>query len=342
MKWLYRFFIVYLWSFCLFGQELDFDLLVDQKLVRSTKQIILPAYPDAFNPSLAKIDAGYILIFRYCPNQYWDPWVNYIGAVLLNDFFDPISEPELLSTGLNCPCIKSQAEDARIFSFQERLYLIYNDNVAINRPWFRDRRDIFIAEIRYTDGHFSLVNPIKMFYQNHYYSQYWQKNWTPFVSSDKLLLSYSINPHEICFPNLHDGACYFCYETTAKIDWNLGILRGSSPAILVDGEYFSFFHSGHQITTSVSEGKPFWHYFMGAYTFSAEPPFEITRISPQPIVGEGFYTLSHHEKKVILPGGFVIRGSSIFVAYGRNDEEMWIAEIDKQALFQSLVRVSKQ
>jgi predicted GH43/DUF377 family glycosyl hydrolase len=328
-----------LFSICLIGEEFDLAPLINDEIVLSSRQIILPNFPGAFNPSILKAKSGYILIFRYCPNVYWDPWLNVIGVALLDDAYNLISEPQILLTGLNQCCVKSQSEDPRIFSYQDRLYLIYNDTVDVSRPWFRDRRDMYIAELICKEGQFSLFHPIKLFYEHRYHTQYWQKNWTPFVWNERLFLSYSVNPHEILFPNLNDGACYPCYETASSLDWSFGVIRGSSPSILVDGEYLSFFHSGHQLQSSVSEGQTFWHYFMGAYTFSPNPPFELRKISPEPIVGEEFYTLSHHWKKVVFPGGFVVSGSKIVLAYGKNDDEIWIAELDKKMLLDSLIPV---
>ncbi len=322
----------------LFGYELELDDLIDTKVVLSTKQIVLPECPDAFNPSIIEKDDGYILVFRYAPNAYWDPWTNYIGVVLLDSSFNPVSTPELIKSDLYPSHIQSQAEDARIFSYQGRYYLIYNDNVEQCRPWYGDRRDIYIAELQYDGAHFKLGDAKKLIYEKKYHAN-WQKNWTPFVYQNHLLLSYSISPHEILFPNMDDGACFSLYVTDLPTGWVLGLLRGSSAAVLVDGEYFAFFHAGHQITSSLFPDAANWHYFMGAYTFSAEPPFELTKITPRPIVGKDFYTPSHHYKKVILPGGFVIKEDRIFVAYGKNDDEMWIAELNKKALLDSLVQV---
>lgn len=62
-------------------------------------------------------------------------------------------------------------------------------------------------------------------------------------------------------------------------------------------------------------------------------------MTPEPIIGEGFYAPSTAEKKVILPGGFVVDGPRIYVAYGRDDREMWIATLDKEALMKALVPV---
>ena len=96
------------------------------------------------------------------------------------------------------------------------------------------------------------------------------------------------------------------------------------------------------ITSSpVSWGWEMWHYFMGAYTFSAEPPFQITKISQKPIYADEFYTQSDNWKRVVFPGGFVSSGQNIYVAYGKDDCEMWIAALDKEALMNSLVPVTQ-
>jgi predicted GH43/DUF377 family glycosyl hydrolase len=86
------------------------------------------------------------------------------------------------------------------------------------------------------------------------------------------------------------------------------------------------------MASAASRGKKQWHYFMGAYTFAAKPPFEVTHISKLPIVARGFYTNSSYYKKVIFPGGFVVEGDYFYVAYSKDDQEMWIAKIDKEAL----------
>lgn len=338
MKLFLSFFLF--WGF-LFAKDVDFEKWSQNKIVIRTKKISFPQFPEAFNPSIIKSDEGIVLVFRDSPNRFWDPWLNHMYAVLLNEELEPIGEPELLVTGLNTPCVKSQAEDPRVFSFAGKMYLIYNDNVEVSRPWYRDRRDMYLAELKWEKGHFSLLKPIKLINEEKYATALWQKNWTPFEWNQSLLLAYSIEPHEILYPNLEDGTCYSCYETNRTLPWNLGILRGSSPALLIDGEYLSFFHSGHMIESPVSEGQALWHYFMGAYTFSPNPPFGLTKISPEPIVKEGFYTTSYLDKKVILPGGFFVDGPHIFVAYGKDDVEMWIAILDKEELLKSLVPLAE-
>ncbi len=318
-----------------------FEDLPDEKIVVATTRFEFDQFPDAFNPSIIKVPQGFLLTFRYCPDRNENPWLAYVGVALLNDALEQISEPELLNTRQKNSKTPSQVEDARVFSYKGRLFLIYNDNIDLTSPMTWDRRDMFMAELTYVDNQFKLSSPLKLAYEAKYHTAMWQKNWVPFEWNNMLLMTYSINPHEILYPNLMNGSCYHCYDTWMDIDWKWGKLRGSTPPLLVDGEYLAFFHSGAVTSSRASWGWELWHYFMGAYTFSAEPPFKITKISPHPIVAEGFYTQSAREKRVIFPGGFAVSGPYIYMAYGKDDYEIWIATIDKDALKKSLVPIEK-
>ncbi len=280
------------------------------------------------------------MCFRYSPDRYSNPWLSYIGIVLLNESFEPISTPRLISTRTKNSQVQSQSEDARLFSYQERIFLIYNDNMEVNNTDYTDRRDMHIAELFMQQNEFSVSAPLRLLHQDksHYL---WQKNWEPFEWNKKLLISYSVNPHEILYANLLNGDCYSCYETQSALEWEFGMLKGSSSPQLVDGEYLAFFHSGTVLSSFASWGWDFWHYFMGAYTFSPNPPFEITRYTPLPIVAEGFYTQSTHEKRVIFPGGYVVMDPHIYVAYGKDDYEIWIAKLDKEELKKALKAVAR-
>jgi len=316
-------------------------LLAFEKLVLETKRIYLEDFPEAWNPSIIRVDQGYLMSFRHTPDAQSQGWISYIGIVLLDEAFNPISKPQLVKTRLKNSKTPSQSEDARIFKFKDRLFLIYNDNIDIIYPPTWQRRDMFMAELFYTNHQFTLGPPLKLIHEEKYHSVLWQKNWTPFEKDGSLLMTYSINPHEILYPNLATGTCYSAYTTGAEIQWDFGTLRGSTPPLLVDGEYLAFFHSGIITASPSSWGINVWHYFMGAYTFSAEAPFEITKISPLPIMDEEFYTPSDYFKRVIFPGGFIVSGSSIYVAYGKDDREMWIATLNKDELMKSLVPVEK-
>jgi len=349
-----RFFpFVFALGSCLFGEgalhgtirgELDLEGLLakGKKVVTATKKIYLEDYPDAHNPSILKVDEGILLIFRYKPDDYHQPWLSLIGVVLLNEQFEPISPVQVLSTRLKYSKTPCQSEDPRIFSYRGRNYVIYNDNIEVFDPTNADRRDMFIVEIYKENNEYKFAKPLKIYHAEKYRYVLWQKNWVPFEWNKTLLLTYTINPHEILCPDLTSGAAYPLYKTAPTFEWDYGTLRGSSPPLLVDGEYLSFFHSGKVMKSPISRGQDRWHYFMGAYTFSAQPPFAITKTTPLPIVGEGFYTEGPHLKKVNFPGGFVVDDQKIYVAYGKDDVEMWIATLDKQELKNVLVPVKAE
>lgn len=323
-----------LWISCLNAESVE-----QPKIVISTKRLFLEEFPDAWNPSMIKIDEGFLVVFRYQPDSEKLPWISYIGVVLLNDEFEPITKPELLSTRLKNSKTPSQSEDPRIFTYNNKVYVIYNDNVDTTFPEIWGRRDMFMAELFYENSRFFLGPPVKLIHAEKYHLQYWQKNWVPFEKEGTLLMTYTINPHEILYANLYSGKCYSGYQTHATLNWPFGTLRGSTPPQLVDGEYLAFFHSGTITSSPSSWGLDMWHYFMGAYTFSAEPPFHLTKISPRPIVSDEFYTPSPAIKRVVFPGSFVVSGSKIYVAYGKDDSEMWIATLDKDILMKSLIPV---
>ena len=311
-----------------------------QGIVTCAKRIEFPGFPRAFNPSFIKVDQGFLFIFRTMPDD-WQHWVSHIGVVLLDEEFKPLHAPKILDTRCGHQVTPSQSEDARLFSFQGKIYLIYNDNREITCPsLYYDRRDMYLAELMISGHTYTLGNPLKLIHEKKYDSQRVQKNWIPFEWQGKLLLAYTMNPHEILVPDLNTGICKPLYESHATLQWGLGTPRGSSIPVMMDGEYFAIFHSGVH-TNSPASGWARWHYFMGAYAFSPHPPFELTKMTPLAITAPGFYVDSGCEKRVIFPGGAIVLGDKILVAYGRDDCEMWIATLNKDKLKKAMWPIAK-
>jgi len=335
---------VFLFLICLLTFSQGFSKRIhlsnfDTKLVNSVHKIDIKGYKEAFNPSICTFRNGYLLIFRVVPNHRI-VLHSKIGVVLLDQEFNPISEPVLLNTRGEDAKVISQSEDARLLDHQGRYYLVYNDNKEVMTHSLKHRRDIFVAELVIEDEEFRLLPPIKLMHDRHHLTRTWEKNWSPFIWNDLFLLIYSIQPHEIIFPNFQTGWAQTVYEsTTDDIDWRWGPIRGGTPARLVNGDYLSFFHSVAPFQSEVTRASDKLHYFMGAYTFSSEPPFRITAISPHPINHETFYTDSDAPKLVIYPGGFVDEEDRFVVTYGKDDREVWIALINKDSLYNSLVPV---
>ncbi len=316
-----------------------------QDFVRETKQIILEEYPTAFNPSIIRWQHNILMSFRVIPDPK-NSFVSYIGLVWLNEDLKPISKPMLLDFRPNST-IPSRAEDGRLVSIKDKLYLIYSDNVdpVISKKGFRMHvarlsckgrapQKVLIEQIERLSLFEGCDNNQR------------EKNWVPFVSQDTLLLGYSITPHKIFKPDLTGTEfCQSIGTTEARIDWQWGEPRGGTTALRYRDHYLSFFHSSLMMK-SVHHPKLARHYFIGAYTFSTQFPFNITGMSSFPIIGKNFYHGTTYKPYwgsivAVFPCGFIDADDSIVLAYGRQDHEMWIAKIDKQGLYKSLIPIKE-
>jgi predicted GH43/DUF377 family glycosyl hydrolase len=329
---------------CLHGEIDPFNpALIDleeraQDFVLETKQIEIEGFPNAFNPSIIRWNGALLLSFRfYKENGTTDG----IGLVWLDQELNLRGEPQILNIEYNGRRYLSKQQDPRLISAKDSLFLVYNNTIDL-KGYPRNRR-IFLVELLY-DGmtflpqapecllHFTGEDPVLP-----------EKNWVPFEYDDTLYLSYSIEPHLIFRPLFGSGSCETIAQSTSLIPWSFGILRGGTPALLSEGEYLAFFHSSLNMPSLHSKGRIVQHYFMGAYTFSASYPFALTRISPEPIVGRNFYQGKFQRTwkplHVVFPGGWVEDGPFIWIAYGRQDHEIWIAKMDKKGLLSSLIEV---
>ncbi len=200
-----------------------------------------------------------------------------------------------------------------------------------------------LCTINYSEDGVSVgnLNPLTAPFQ-----QKWEKNWVLFNYDSQIFTEYSISPHVILQPSLLDGSCIkptFAEENNANhkiIKWPFGIIRGGTPAILVDGKYLGFFHSSH-----VSPRTKQYTYYIGAYTFSNAPPFTIDQVSSAPFFHPDFYSTPRNPKTnslVIFPGGFVIKNDKFYLCYGENDDAIKIMVLDKEKLFASMLSIDSK
>jgi predicted GH43/DUF377 family glycosyl hydrolase len=309
--------------------------------VLETKKIEIPGLPIAFNPSIIRWKDMLLMTFRVIPDRK-QSFTSYIGIVQLDDRFTPKGIPQLLEMRKNSkvPC---RAEDARLILIGNSLMLVYSDNVEpkISKGGFR----MYLAAVHYDGVNFTLEN-IECLSQFEGESRaVREKNWVPFDYKGTLLMSYSISPHKIFCPFFGTGECETVALTKAPIKWDFGQLRGGTPAVKIGNEYLAFFHSSIQMSSLQSAGQRMLHYFMGAYTFSSSPPFELKRISPEPIIGKDFYNAPFFYKYYwqpglyVFPAGILVDKDIIWIAYGRQDHEIWIAKIDKKHFLESLIDI---
>ncbi len=343
-SWIRLYFIF----FCYFA-EASLDLTVmAQDFVLETKKIEIPGVPYAFNPSIISWDHNrFLMSFRAISEEDQKTLklpcsgISQIGLVWLDEHLSPMGDPIYVTTD---PMICRTIDDVRLVKCHNNLYLVSSGNLD---PEGRDENfKMFVAEIDVGEKAFAVK---RVEWLNHYEGEEEkrrEKNWVPFDYRGNLLLAYSINPHFILYPELlGTESCLTISKTNAQIDWEWGELRGGTPALLLDeGRYLAFFHSTIDIATYHSQNQVMPHYFIGAYTFSSEPPFEITHISPSPIVAKTFYNGPVYDPywkpvRVVFPCGFYFEKDYIWIVYGRQDHEIWIAKLDRKSLLESLVPV---
>lgn len=344
--------VVALSCFC---ELLDLEAEIDPFVVE-TRQLAIPGYPDAFNPSLIKWKDSLLMSFRTGASsepasdlllmsfRFRDPKTastNDIGLVFLDNDFNVIGTPQILDLPLPFPTLGLRQQDPRLVQVGEHLYMVYSNMIL--GACVPEIRRIFVVELFYDGKEFRVGWPDCLLDFERAEESRWQKNWVPFDYHGELLLAYSLSPLRVLHPLLGTSYCEEVSTTYPLVDWDWGVLRGGTPAVLEGGEYLSFFHSSKEVATVQSNGKKIQHYVMGAYTFSADPPFTLTRMSPKPIVGKRFYNGPAHVTwkplRVVFPGGLIVGEEYVWVAYGRQDHEIWVAKMEKRALLDSLVPV---
>lgn len=314
--------------------------------ILETKKIHIPDYPEAFNPALVPWKDGWLMGCRVIKDQTKKGWHSYVAVLTLDKHFNPTSPVQLLDTRSMAPMQPTNSADPRLIWVGDTLYMLYSDTLSTETGPMIVR--MWVAEVAENNGTFSLLAPERISrFPDHNFKQI-EKNWTPFSYADQLLLAYHVVPHRILRPFL-DGSerCEHICSTHLTAVWKFGEPRGGSPGLKLDainGDYLTFFHGSLIFASQHSKGQQSLHYFMGAYRFSAEPPFGITHISATPIIGKGFYSGKQYKPywrpvQAIFPSGFAVEGDHIWLAYGRQDHEIWIAKIDTKKLLESLCPV---
>jgi predicted GH43/DUF377 family glycosyl hydrolase len=327
----------HLWS----NERIDNELA--QEFVLEIKRVDIPNFSGAFNPSIVRWNGSLLMSYRIRNRKLSSTFQ--IGFIWLDEDFNPISKPQILDIRSKNPLLPHKEQDPRLICIKDQLYIVYSNEIkrTENLEKYETRR-MFIAKIHHDGKRFFVDKPECLVHFEAENENRWEKNWVPFDYNGNLLLAYSLCPHRILFPLLGTGSCLTYASTKNTIPWQWGHLRGGTPALAIDEEkYLSFFHSSISMSTEHSNGDKMLHYFMGAYTFKTRPPFTITHISPEPIVGKQFYAGPAYKTfkplRVVFPGGFIFDENYIWVAYGRQDHEIWVVKLDKKGLLQSLVPI---
>lgn len=302
--------------------------------ILKTKEIHIPGYPDAYNPSLIPFEDGYLLSFRV---RYHDlasyirklcnVRTDYIGLVKLNQQLDVCGKPYLLDLQSYDDCLSHSAQDARLFKHGKQILLFFNDYGATRH---RSSYALYVTELIEKEGKLQPKQRAEQLKYENMISI--EKNWVPFVAVSDLFLIYSSQPHHILKPDLETGICQSIAQTEPRVAWEWGEIRGGTPALALDEGLLTFFHSSQELPAESFFGSKMGrNYAMGAYIFESTAPFKIKKITPFPLGTIEDYTTSNR-RKVVFPSGIAIDGETIHVVWGKNDDSIFISTFDKQKL----------
>ena len=332
-------FISFLFLFLPFGLSArlsEVDTILKQSLTNApivnAQQIKIPGYSNAYNPSLIPYKGGYLLSFRFisrCPKtieNHFRTDLSFIGLARLDKKFKVFEKTvQLLNVVSYSPKFSLTAEDARLMNVGDRIFIFFNDLPLLGLP---GKVAMYFGELIEEQGHFILKEPAKFLNYPHAISV--EKNWSPFSSGDRLYLIYSDQPRIILEVDPNTGYCQEVSRTISNWDWNLGEIRGGTPAFLLNGSFLTVFHSSFPAKTS--KGRAF---VMGAYTFDQDPPFAIRTMTPRPLGDLSNYT-QENSPKIVFPGGMVVEDHSIHIAWGKADKQIYITTFNREKLLASM------
>jgi predicted GH43/DUF377 family glycosyl hydrolase len=322
-------------------------LALSQTGLMQTVHIKIPYYPKAFNPSLIPYEEGYLLSFRV--RSRFIPLLrrhlsqeekkstsrkddSFIGVVKLDKNLKvSAATVQLLNLFSYASEISSTAEDARLLKIENRIFIFFND---LPPAYTKGGFAMYFGELVEEGGRFVLKEPAKLLK----YAQAIpiEKNWTPFISDGKLYLIYSDQPRTILEVDWNTGHCTEVVRSRLDWNWNWGQIRGGTPACLVEGKFVTVFHSNIFVKSLKQSNQR--NYVMGMYTFDEKPPFTVRQMTAHPLGRLVDYT-EENDRKVIFPGGLIIAEDVIYVAWGKNDKQVFITTFNKKVLLESLTGV---
>jgi predicted GH43/DUF377 family glycosyl hydrolase len=271
-------------AYCDFHTDLPVSLPdpVRTSNLRFDQTTLWPGVPGLrFNASIIADGDGYVIAAR----NGWRGSEIYAGR--LDRQFRPAGEPVKLYLRHHWFANYGR-EDPRLFQFGGALHIAFIGVVGGRM-------------IRHTNQMFARLSPglqvEDIFHPRYAGRNLWEKNWQFFESGQQLYAVYSFAPHKIL--RIEGNWAEVAYETPTPARWNPGTeVRGGASPVLVGDEFWCFFHSRSE--------RP-RRYMAGVYTFQAEPPFRVRRITPDPILtADGATKPGDQYCPVVFPCGAVL------------------------------------
>ena len=268
-----------------------------------------------FNPAIIQEPSGQILLFtRRCRNKREKDEDVYLekNDIVVFELTKDLGAIKKALLNLTSHMPGEQFEDPRIVKF--------GDKYGLSCCTFVPFKSYAHQAMFVLDKQFLNVARFDPIYGNNYaqamVNDGHEKNWLYFVHDNTPHMVYSANPHVVVRMNgrLEKEAEYVTDEFNPL--WKFGEVRGGSNPILVDGLYWTFFHSS---LPWINKKR---RYYMGAYAFEAKAPFRIVRMTTLPLLtGTNQQDWWPGLPAVVFPcGAFYDSAKNHFVvSYGIND-----------------------
>lgn len=175
-----------------------------------------------------------------------------------------------------------------------------------------------------------------------------EKNWSPFILNERLLMCYSINPLVVIEFNPLTNECVEV-QRQPKIEqefWQHGdFFGGGTPLIRRGDEFVGFFHT---FSNDHPHRPNCRTYHVGFFAISATPPFKLTRISTEPIMTakpEDAMDLrgvsAMWRPNCVYPCGILERDGMVYMSYGWQDCRCKIAEMSWREIEEKVLPIAQ-
>jgi predicted GH43/DUF377 family glycosyl hydrolase len=296
-----------------------------------------------YNPGVIALDKGYIMASREKAKSFFDYMKlkclrkrkNVIVISELDEHFQQIGVSQQVIPNKDLSLKK--VTDPRLFTHEGTLYMIFCDHTqggsVQTLATLKKENDLWKAE-KVTPLHFEGSFE---FIEKHLVSEGIEKNWMPFSIDGKVYLVYLLEPEKVVVElNILTGNCQLVSRTANGFIDRFAPLRGGSPPLFDEelGEFITVYHVAFPGRNSYSLSKRNI-YICGAYTFSKDIPFRITRKTTGPFYQK---TLYNNREKIIFATALIQKGDHYLMFYGEDDSRIKVAKIDRKKLLRAMER----
>lgn len=275
----------------------------------------LPGQIENFNPGLVRRPDGLHLLVRRSEIKTGMPYgQNGIWACKLDDedFRKPVGGPPLRFPE---SLAEEQFEDPRAVYWNGQTWV-----ATVNFTWFTNMTWTGAHIALGVFGNDPLWSPIarkdpavgtNTAERGNTHGKH-NKNVLFWFKNDQLHCLYTSDPWSVVvFGNSWKEQTPFTYD---GVRWKYGWVRGGTPPVLVDGLYYTFFHS------SMPWRGRYRRYYMGAIAFMADPPFTPVHWTQEPIlIGSQNDPWQQRKPLVVFPCGAVHENDRWLISFGVND-----------------------